>query len=201
MTYVFTGVCLSTGEVSQHALQQVWGDAIPACIAGGIPACLATGLGGGAWSGGAGIPACTEADSLPRERRLLLRTVRIPLECIIVWHNFCRKLHKIKKKQECIAVGCVPPVRYRTGGLPDRDPPGQRPPRTETPLGRDPHRQRPPGQRKPRETPPVMWQVMHAGTETPPVNRMTHRCKNINNWLRRREGWAPPDLPMLNTVM
>ena len=34
--YVFTGVCLSTGE----------GCAIPACIAGGIPACLAAGLWG-----------------------------------------------------------------------------------------------------------------------------------------------------------
>ena len=57
------------------------------------------------------------------------------------------------------------------GGLPDRHPPGQRsarqrPPWTETPdsLDRDP---------------PVMWPVMHAGKETPPVNRMTHRCKNI----------------------
>ena len=61
------------------------GCAIPACIAGGIPACLATGLQGGAWFGvpgqggclvyrglllggqgllwGAGIPACTEADT------------------------------------------------------------------------------------------------------------------------------------------
>ena len=35
--------------------------------------------------GGAGIPACTEAD--PRERRLLLRTVRILLECILVASN------------------------------------------------------------------------------------------------------------------
>ena len=87
------------------------GGGIPACLAGGIPACLAAGLGGaipaclatglwggvwsggllpgGAWSGGGlllgeggtGIPACTETD--PRERRLLLRTVRVPLECIL----------------------------------------------------------------------------------------------------------------------
>ena len=32
---------------------------------------------------GIGIPVCTEADT-PRERRLLLRTVRILLECILV---------------------------------------------------------------------------------------------------------------------
>ena len=38
----------------------------------------------GAWSGGVGIPAYTEADPSPRERRLLLRTVRILLECILV---------------------------------------------------------------------------------------------------------------------
>ena len=37
----------------------------------------------GVCSGGVGIPACTEADS-PRERRLLLRTLRILLECILV---------------------------------------------------------------------------------------------------------------------
>ena len=29
------------------------------------------------------------------------------------------------------------------------------------------------------ETPPVMWPVVRAGTGHPPVNRMTHRCKNI----------------------
>ena len=42
---------------------------------GGIPACLAAGLRGG------GIPACP---SPPASRRLLLRTVRILLECILV---------------------------------------------------------------------------------------------------------------------
>ena len=38
--YVFTGVCLSTGE----------GDGIPASIVGGIPACLVAGLQGGSLS-------------------------------------------------------------------------------------------------------------------------------------------------------
>ena len=41
------------------------------------------------------------------------------------------------------------------GGLPDRGPPGQRPPWTETPLDREPSRQRPP------------W------TENSPVDRQT----------------------------
>ena len=44
-------------------------------------------LPGGAWSRGVGTPACTEADPPPfppPERRLLLRTVHILLECILV---------------------------------------------------------------------------------------------------------------------
>ena len=61
-------------------------------------ACVHRGEGAWSWGGsapgGVGIPACTEADPLgadtprtrhpPRERRLLLRTVRILLECILV---------------------------------------------------------------------------------------------------------------------
>ena len=47
--------------------------------------------------------------------------------------------------QEFIPVGCVPPARYRTGGLPDRDTPGQRPP----PPGRRP------SPRRDRGPPPV----------------------------------------------
>ena len=51
---------------------------------------------GGAWSGGRGtwslggigIPACTEADPFPGERRLLLCTVGILLECILVRFYF-----------------------------------------------------------------------------------------------------------------
>ena len=58
--YVFTGVCLSTGG----------GGLVP----GG---CLLRGV--------VGIPACTEADPL-RERQLLLRTVRILLECILFFN-------------------------------------------------------------------------------------------------------------------
>ena len=44
------------------------------------------------------------------------------------------------------------PLPY--GGLPDRDPPGQRPLQTETPPGRRPHGQRPPRQRPPDRDPP-----------------------------------------------
>ena len=66
---------------------------------GGIPGCLVTGVGGGgacsggsAPGGGAGIPACTETEPPPRERWLLLRTVRIPLECILVVQIYCYNL-------------------------------------------------------------------------------------------------------------
>ena len=69
----------------------------------------------------------------------------------------------------------VPPARYHTGGLPDREPPldrypldrdtpGQRPPWTETPLLK-----RLPG----HVTYNACWD------RDPPVNRTTHRCKNI----------------------
>ena len=49
------------------------------------------------------------------------------------------------QSQECISVGCVPPDFYHmVGGLPERDPtldrnpPGQRPPWTETSPGQRP---------------------------------------------------------------
>ena len=87
--YVFTGVCLSTGGVSAPK-----GLGLGVCSRGvsaprGVGVgCLLPGV--CAWSGrgcllpgGVGIQACTEADP-PRERRLLLRTVRILLECILL---------------------------------------------------------------------------------------------------------------------
>ena len=78
----------------------VWGVHGPGGLLWGVPGqgvcsggCLVCGvpgpgglLRGGTWSGGAGIPACTEAD--PPERQLLMRTVRIPLECILVHAHF-----------------------------------------------------------------------------------------------------------------
>ena len=97
-------------------------------------------------------------------------------------------------KQECIPVGCVPPARNHTvGGLPDRDPPGQkpppkqRPPWTETPLDRDPPRQRPSLDRDPQDRDPLrpLWTETPPWTEPPPGqrppyrNRITDRCKNI----------------------
>ena len=86
----------------------------------------------------------------------------------------------ISSKQECIPVGCVPPAHNHMGGLPDRDPCGQKPPPTETPwtdtlwteipLDRDPCGQRPPGQRPPgqRLPPPDRDSPQ---TENPPGER------------------------------
>ena len=54
---------------------------------------------------------------------------------------------------------------YHTGGLPDREHPGQRPLSTETPLDRDP-RTETPLDRDPSE-------------QRPPVNRITDMCKVI----------------------
>ena len=108
--YVFTGVCHSVhrGDIPACIAGGIpaylaVGDGILACIAGGIPACLVAGgvlsqhalqqggacswggclLPGGACSGG----VCSQGVwRPPRSRRLLLRTVRILLECILV-HN------------------------------------------------------------------------------------------------------------------
>ena len=65
--------------------------------------------------------------------------------------------------------------------LPRQRPPGQRPlldrdPLDRDPLDRDSPRQRlpdrdPSGQRPPWQTPPVMWSVVHAGTESPPCGQ------------------------------
>ena len=73
--------------VSQHALQQVLG----VCT---IPACLATGLqgglllGGGAWSRGELVSQHAPRQTPPRERGLLLWTVRIQLESTLVHGSF-----------------------------------------------------------------------------------------------------------------
>ena len=46
-------------------------------------------------------------------------------------------------------------------------------------FSQPPWMQTPPGGRpSPEADPLVMWPVMHAGKPSPPVNRMTHRCKN-----------------------
>ena len=67
-------------------------------------------------------------------RRLWLKTEQLRRALYISNLN-----DKFIPKLECIPLGCVPPARYRTGGLPDRDPPGQSPPPTETPRGSDRH--------------------------------------------------------------
>ena len=81
------------------------------------------------------------------------------------------------------------------GGLPNRDTPWTETPKTETPT------ERPPGQRPTQtETSLVMWPVVNAGTETPPpMNRMTHGCKNITmpqlRCGREKRNFAAPHIP------
>ena len=97
--YVFTRVCDSVHGVAsqhalqvafQHALQQVSGAVSQHALQVSRPTpkeeVEGSGLGGspGPHPGG-GIPVCTEADP---PRRLLLRAVRIPLECILVQQRF-----------------------------------------------------------------------------------------------------------------
>ena len=97
------------GGISQHALQvsrPTPGGKLRGLAWGGVsrptPRMGSSGphLGGGLWAhtqGGSpgphlgGIPACTEADT-PSSRRLLLRAVRILLECILVLVIFTKKL-------------------------------------------------------------------------------------------------------------
>ena len=75
----------------------------------------------------------------------------------------------ISQWKECIPVGCVLPTRYSMGGLhdrypsPDRDPPGQRPPRMGTP------------QDSSEQRPRLLW----TETKTPLWNRITDACENI----------------------
>ena len=129
--YVFTGVCLSTGGggvsqhalqvVSQHALQQVSGG-------GGIQACLAASLQGGLLLPGVascgevcllrGVPApkcvcvcvCVcGGDPLPASRWLLLRTVRILLECILAFFLHWRPKCFAVKLNEDVFWRCQQP--------------------------------------------------------------------------------------------
>ena len=82
--YVFTGVCLSTGGgvsapegFAWVGVSAWWGVSVPGGVSapGGVY-CRAECL------------LCTEAAPPPRERQLLLRTVRILLECILVSWKF-----------------------------------------------------------------------------------------------------------------
>ena len=95
---VFTGVCLSTGG----GVPGPGGSSLGRCL---VPWGL---LPGSSWSQGVGgllpggIRACTEEDT-PRERSLLLQTVRILLECILVlgWlslRRFIKFSHNVLSK-------------------------------------------------------------------------------------------------------
>ena len=113
--YIYRPQRSCEGYVFRHICDSVHGGgggcAIPACIAGGIPACLAAGgclLKGGSAPRGCllwGVPAWGVACSggcllrgacwgggveTPESRWLLLRTVRILLECILVIKELLR---------------------------------------------------------------------------------------------------------------
>ena len=91
--YVFTRVCDSVHGCGGCAIPACIAGAIPACIAGAIPAYLAEGVGGGvcSWGGRSAHGGSASRGSAPggwrpppESRRLLLRTVRILLVCILV---------------------------------------------------------------------------------------------------------------------
>ena len=84
------------------------------------------------------------------------RSVKIKI--LMQYYGILTTKLKTHVTQECITVGCVPSVCYRTGGLHDRDhpqteitldrdPPGRKPPWTETPWTDSPLDRDPPGQR------------------------------------------------------
>ena len=98
--YVFTGVCLSTGGGGWCLLPGggAPGRGVPAprgphpggCLVWEVPAPGGVPGQGGAWSGGClvrGVPARGVWWRTPPSRRLLWRTVRILLECILVKWN------------------------------------------------------------------------------------------------------------------
>ena len=106
--FLHVSVILSTGGVpgpGGSAPGGCWsrGSAARGCLVRGglvIGGCLVQ---GGVCSGG-GIPACTEADP-PLERRLLLRTVSILLECILVFRIILlghKYTFKIKRSSTCL---------------------------------------------------------------------------------------------------
>ena len=109
--------------VSQHALQQVSGSGIPACLAGfqahiqggklrgsgqgGFPGPHPRGKLRGIWPGGVSRP--TPGGGLSQHvlrqtpRRLLLRAVRILLECILV-SVLVHRLNKCSHTYPCLVV-------------------------------------------------------------------------------------------------
>ena len=97
---------------------------------------------------------------------------------------------QIFKEQECIPVGCILPAAVAIRGVSTRHPQSRHAPQSRPHLGADPPAADPPARHA--GIPPAM----HAGIappckacwdttcnacwdSTPPVNRMTSRCKNI----------------------
>ena len=138
---------------------------------------------------GVGIPACTDTDPF-RERRLLLRTVHILLECILViryiYYRPQRSWAKVIFSQACVknsvhrGGGCLPQCML---GYPPPDqahpPPRPGPPGTRhTPPGpgTPPLDQAPPRETRhpPDQAPP--WETRHPPGRpgTPPGSRLQH---------------------------
>ena len=72
----------------------VWPRGVQAHTRGGFPGPDPGGCPGPGPEGGVSQHALRQT---PPNRRLLLRAVRILLKCIVVWYNFCRKLHASEK--------------------------------------------------------------------------------------------------------
>ena len=81
---------------------------------------------------------------------------------------------KILLKQECILVGCVPPARYRTGGLPNRDPAPSAPP---PPGHRAPWTKQRPTWTEIPDRDPQSCDLWSCWDRDPPP--CVNRCKNI----------------------
>ena len=73
---------------------------------------------------------------------VVVNTTTVKIDWFSDYGCYCTAYANIFSQQECFPVGCEPPTRNRTGGLPDRDPPfwTETPLWTETPppLDRDP---------------------------------------------------------------
>ena len=119
--YVFTDVCLSMGGggvVSQHALQVVSQHALQqvsrggAWSGGGAPEGVCSG--GGTWSGGVCLSACWDTSPPPQEKRLLLQTVCIPLECILV-HTMATTILPLLLSWTLPLVAVIPILPLTTG--------------------------------------------------------------------------------------
>ena len=102
--------------------------------------------------------------------RLNEKTTEAFQQSVIVFLSSAHYLKQLEIKQECIPVGCVPPARYRMGGL---CPGGVF--LTETPLDRDPQTETPPDVEAPSTETPGTETTPWTETEPSPPPRWTDR--------------------------